>query len=388
MGDPSRSDRSLADRTLRADENGNSIRIGETSGDCLNVLLVGADPRNAYLIREMLAEARDVQIELDHAQELPSGLDYLAAGDTDVLLLDLPRTGDRDSEGHLSLQAQTRGVPIVVLADLGDKAIMARAQELHAQDYLVWGQLDSRTLLRSMRYAIERGQAEEQLRHSQQLASLGEMAAGIAHEIGNSLANILLYSRLLAPDGVPPQTRKDIGVICSEAGRAARLIKDLMSYARRPKPRMRRLDLHKILRKVLDMRRHQEEASNISMSTGFRDGPLYVKGSSSQLMQVFMNLSLNAEQALSASGGGKIMVTTEADEQWAMVSIADSGTGIPADSLSQVFSPFFTTRRAGRGTGLGLSTCYGLVIAHGGRIRAENNEMGGATFIVELPLAK
>ena len=136
------------------------------------------------------------------------------------------------------------------------------------------------------------------------------------------------------------------------------------------------------------MRRYEQKVQNINVSANLLSGPLYIKGDSSQLMQVFMNLMLNAEEALRESNGGNIVITTQIDGDWTKVSIADDGTGIPEENLNQVFYPFFSTKGVGEGTGLGLSTCYGIVTAHGGLIRAENNEMGGATFTVELPLAK
>ncbi|GAF94834.1 unnamed protein product [marine sediment metagenome] len=135
------------------------------------------------------------------------------------------------------------------------------------------------------------------------------------------------------------------------------------------------------------MRRYEEKVQNIDVSANLLKDPLYVKGDSSQLIQVFMNIMLNAEEALKESRGGNIVITTQIDGEWVKVSIADDGTGIAEENLSQVFYPFFTTKQAGGGTGLGLSTCYGIVTAHNGLIRAENNEMGGATFTVELPLA-
>ncbi len=356
-------------------------------GSRLKVLMVGGDAGSARLMREMLAGASDPPIELAHAQEPPAGPAQLVAGDADVLLLELTPDGERDFAEGVGRRVEAHRLPVVLLADLDDETLAARARELRAQDYVTRRRLDSRTLLRSIRYAIERRQAEEQLRHYRHLASMGEMAAGIAHEIGNSLNNILLYSRLLAPGEASPQTRKDIGVIRSEASRAARLVTDLLSYARRGKPRMCRLDLHKVLRKVLNVRRHQRKAADISLSTSFREGPLYVRGSSSQLVQVFINLVLNAEQALRTSQGGDIIVATEVNGEWATVSVADTGTGIPEETLDKVFDPFFTTKRAGEGTGLGLSTCLGIVNGHGGRIHAANNANGGATFTVELPLA-
>ncbi len=234
----------------------------------------------------------------------------------------------------------------------------------------------------------ERKRMEEQLQQSKVLVSLGKMTAGIAHEVNNPLGSVLLYSELLLKDDVSRQTKKDLRVIHNEAKRAAKIMTDLLIYSNGVKFQIRRLNLHKILNKALEMRRYEERVQNINVSANLLNGPLYVKGDSSQLMQVFMNLILNGEEALRESRGGNIIVTTQIDKQWAKVSIADDGAGILEENLSQVFHPFFTTKGVGEGTGLGLSTCYGIITAHGGLIRAENNEMGGATFIVELPLAK
>jgi two-component system NtrC family sensor kinase len=163
---------------------------------------------------------------------------------------------------------------------------------------------------------------------------------------------------------------------------------DLLTYSRRTGSQGRRLDLQKVLKKVIDMRRYTEMVRNIDITADLQDGPLYVAGNSSQLTQLFMNLMLNAEEALGETNGGNISITTRMDKGWAKISVADNGPGIPQENLQQIFYPFFTTRPTGKGTGLGLSTCYGIVTAHKGLIRAERNDMGGATFIVELPLVK
>ena len=229
---------------------------------------------------------------------------------------------------------------------------------------------------------------QEQLRHSQLLASLGEMTAGIAHEVNNPLGSVLLYSELLVAADVPRRVKKDLKIIHDEAKRAARIMTDLLTYSRKVNGEGHRLDLHKVIRTVLDMRRYAEMVQNITVTADMVEGPLHVKGNSSQLTQLFMNLMLNAEEALKQAGGGDIIVTTRADGEWAKISVADNGPGIPPENLQQIFYPFFTTKQVGEGTGLGLSTCYGIVTSHQGLIRAENNEMGGATFTVELPLAK
>ncbi|GAF74868.1 unnamed protein product, partial [marine sediment metagenome] len=319
---------------------------------------------------------------------LSLGLKRLAVGGIDVLLLDLSLPDDQGLNVCVRAHTQAPHVPIVVLTGLDDETMAASTLQIGAQDYLVKGQVDSIVLLRSIRYAIERKLAEEQLQHSQLLASLGKMTAGIAHEVNNPLGSILLYSELLMASDVPSRIKKDLRVIHDEAKRATRIMTALLTYGRRVKPQMHRLNLHVTLKKVLSMRRYEEKVHNITVSTNLRDGPLYVKGDSSQLAQLFMNLMLNAEEALGESNGGNIVVATQIDGKWAKVSIADDGIGIPQENLSQVFHPFFTTKPVGEGTGLGLSTCYGIVIGHKGLIYADNNEMGGATFTLELPLAQ
>ncbi len=234
----------------------------------------------------------------------------------------------------------------------------------------------------------EHKRIEEQLRQSQLLASLGQMTAGIAHEVNNPLSSILLYSELLLAGDIPREATKDLRAIHNEAKRAARIMTDLLTYSRKVEPKIHRVDLHKVLRKVINMRQYREKVQNINAFTYFHEVPLHVKGDANQLMQVFMNLMVNAEEALSKSGGGNITLTTRTYRQWAKVSIADNGTGISEENLNQVFHPFFTTKPTGQGTGLGLSTSYGIVTNHGESIHAENNDMGGATFTVELPLTK
>jgi len=218
-------------------------------------------------------------------------------------------------------------------------------------------------------------------------AFLGRVTSGIAHEVNNPLGSILLYSELLMASDVPAPVKKDLKVIHNEAKRAAKIMTDLLVYGRRIKSPTRRLNLHRILKKLLDMRRYEQRVQNIITSIKLQGGPLYVNGNLHQLRQAFLNLILNAEEVLNKCNGGNIVITTQTVAGWAHVSIADSGTGIPEGNLNHVFYPFFSTKRVGEGTGLGLSISYGIITNHQGRIRAENNKMGGATFTTEIPLA-
>jgi len=234
----------------------------------------------------------------------------------------------------------------------------------------------------------ETRKAHEQLQHTRLMVSLGEMTAGIAHEVNNPLGSILLYSELIMASDVPPALKKDLKIIHDEAKRATKIMTDLLIYGRRAKPHMRRVNLHYLLDKALGMRRYQQRLKNITVYKDYSAEPLYTIGDSMQLVQVFMNIILNAEEALKQTENRKINIKTRADSKWVKVVIADNGSGIPIENLNQVFYPFYTTKPTGEGTGLGLSTSYGIVTEHKGLIHAENNEEGGATFIVELPQAQ
>ncbi len=262
------------------------------------------------------------------------------------------------------------------------RVFVVMARPLHGPNGRLTG------IVESLHDITELRRAQSQLYHSQLLANLGEMTAGIAHEVNNPLGSILLYSELLLAGETSPQTRRDLRVIHDEAKRAARVISDLLTYSRRGNRQVRRIDLNRVLEKVVQMRNYPESVRNIATTTDFQDSPLTVRGDSSQLNQLFMNLVLNAEEALAGQGGGHIVIRSWKDGEWAKVAVSDDGPGIPPDNLKQIFYPFFTTKQPGEGTGLGLSTCYGIATGHRGLIRAENNPAGGATFIVELPLAE
>lgn len=234
----------------------------------------------------------------------------------------------------------------------------------------------------------ETKKVHEQLQHTRLMVSLGEMTAGIAHEVNNPLGSILLYSELIMASDVPPALKKDLKIIHDEAKRATKIMTDLLIYGRRAKPHMRRVNIHYLLDKALGMRRYQQRLKNIMVYTDYSAEPLYTIGDSMQLVQVFMNIILNAEEALKHVENRKISIKTRANSKWVKVIIADNGSGIPVENLNQVFYPFYTTKPTGEGTGLGLSTSYGIVTEHKGLIHAENNEEGGATFVVELPLAQ
>jgi PAS domain S-box-containing protein len=238
------------------------------------------------------------------------------------------------------------------------------------------------------RDVTEKLKMAEQLKQSQLLASLGTMTAGIAHEVNNPLGSVLLISELLLRDNGASHIKKDLKVIHSEAKRAAKIMSTLLAYRNGPTSSNRRLNLNRIIKRVLDIRQYRQNVLNIKATVNLPKNPIYVKGDSSQLTQVFINILMNAEEALMKKGERNINIDVSSDQEWAKISISDNGAGIPVENLEQVFHPFFTTKKVGDGTGLGLSTCYSIVTSHNGLIHAENNEMGGVTITIELPVIK
>ena len=238
-----------------------------------------------------------------------------------------------------------------------------------------------------MDYTRDLRKVQEQLRRSQMLATLGEMLTGIANEVNNPLGSILLYSELLMAGEVSSQMKEDLKVIHEEAGRAARTMTDLLNYYRQEKPEVCQLEINSILNDLFLTRFNTDRVHGIKTNLNLRDSPLTIEGNLSQLNQLFTNLIVNAEEAVTKSGGGNITITTRREGEWAQVMFIDDGPGIPPKHLERIFYPFFTTKQAADGTGLGLSTCCNIATTHKGLIHAENNKTGGAAITVEFPLA-
>jgi len=241
----------------------------------------------------------------------------------------------------------------------------------------------------------ERKQAEEEEKRLQQelyltrrLASIGELAAGVAHEINNPLTGILGFSQRLLKKSTSEEVSHDLEIIHSEAQRAARVVQNLLTFARRREPKKEYSNINDILQKALELRAYELKTSNIEVVTDLAPHLPEIMVDSPQIQEVFLNIILNAEQAMSEThGGGKLIIKTRQTEGHIRISFTDDGPGIPAEHLEKVFDPFFTTRAEKGGTGLGLSACHGIVTEHGGKIYVKSKMGKGATFRVELPLS-
>ncbi|HYA91239.1 MAG TPA: PAS domain S-box protein [Thermodesulfobacteriota bacterium] len=226
-----------------------------------------------------------------------------------------------------------------------------------------------------------------QLVSSEKMASLGKLAAGIAHEINNPLGGILIYSSLMIEDLPDEDPRRgDLVRIVQEAGRCKEIVKSLLEFARQTEPKMEPTDVNRAISDGLFFLVNQALFHNIDIVKKLDSFLPFVQGNAGQLKQVFMNIIVNAAEAM--HGNGTLTITTfrPPDGKTVFVEFADTGEGIPAENLTRIFDPFFTTKEVGKGTGLGLATSYGIVEDHGGKISVKSQVGEGTTFTIELPV--
>jgi PAS domain S-box-containing protein len=226
-----------------------------------------------------------------------------------------------------------------------------------------------------------------QLVSSEKMASLGKLAAGIAHEINNPLGGILIYSSLMMEDLPEDDPRRgDLVRIVQEAGRCKEIVKSLLEFARQTEPKMEPTDINRAISDGLFFLVNQALFHNIHIVKKLDSFLPFVRGNAGQLKQVFMNIIVNAAEAM--HGNGTLTITTfpAPDRKTVFVEFTDTGEGIPAENFTRIFDPFFTTKEVGKGTGLGLATSYGIIEDHGGKISVKSKLGEGTTFIIELPV--
>ncbi|HUJ90746.1 MAG TPA: ATP-binding protein, partial [Syntrophorhabdales bacterium] len=227
-------------------------------------------------------------------------------------------------------------------------------------------------------------QAQTQLIRTEKLASLGQLAAGVAHEINNPLGTITIYAHLLLKgmDKDDPR-REDVELIVNESNRAKEIVQGLLSFARETKLRPGPVNVNDLLEDVLGLVVNQSLFHNIKIRKSLFQGLPTIVADETQLKQVFLNIILNAAQAM--EGNGKLSITTTTERKQIKVRIRDTGPGIPPEVVKNIFSPFFTTKE--KGTGLGLAISYGIIERHNGKIDVDTELGKGSTFVVSLPIS-
>jgi PAS domain S-box-containing protein len=274
------------------------------------------------------------------------------------------------------------------LADNNALEFRYQTHDLEKIIYCVVVKMDGeRTLITFTDISKERDE-EEKLYLTDRLASIGEMAAGLAHELNNPLTGILALSQLLMGSDMLAEHKEDLECIHSEAKRAASIVKNVLLFARNKTEENGRASVNDVVKDVLRLREYEERASNITVVTNLEKNLPDIPIDKGQLQQAFLNIISNAEAAIKeAKRPGVLTVATQRANNHINISFSDNGCGIKKQIMPRIFDPFFTTKEIGKGTGLGLSICYSIIVKHGGKISVKSQVNEGSTFSIKMPIA-
>ncbi|APV44903.1 PAS domain S-box-containing protein [Dehalogenimonas formicexedens] len=241
--------------------------------------------------------------------------------------------------------------------------------------------------------ARKRAEEEKQLLRDKaeiasRLATVGEMAAGIAHEINNPLTGVIGFSEMLMDQDVTPEIKEQLQIINDGSKRVKDIVKRMLTFARQSKPMKSRIDIHELIENTLEIRGYVLKTANIEVARDYGQDLPWITVDPGQLQQVFLNLIVNAEYAMKQNQGikGILTVSTRKKADKMVLSFSDNGCGMSKETVGKLFQPFFTTKNPGEGTGLGLSVSRSIILEHGGEIQVESKPGSGSTFTVELPI--
>jgi two-component system NtrC family sensor kinase len=373
---------------------------------------LAAQAATAFMNGRLFSSLREKADELQQLTEYSENI--LESMDSGVLVLDLDGRVSRWNRAMEALDGREREAvlgrsldevfPPAFLEALRGSLVLGREEEIASIYKLHLSAQDGRGLIVNVSIApfqigsgerrgtvlilndiSARLQLEEQLQHTEKMASIGLLAAGVAHEVNTPLAGISSYTQLLRQQTGDDDPRSALlDKIEKQSFRAARIIQSLLNFSRSGRGEAERLDLDKLLTDVLSLVEHQLAASKIKVRRELSGDLPGIRADENQLQQVFFNLVLNARDAMPS--GGWLTVRTRVEDDAVVAEIADTGVGIQREHIKRIYDPFFTTKGIGRGTGLGLSISYGIVQEHGGAISVESAPGQGTTFRVTLPV--
>jgi two-component system NtrC family sensor kinase len=336
------------------------------------VIVIDRDGQLAYVNRALTTRVGKTSKEI-----MDRPLSEILGDETRALL---EKNDQQPSSAEIE-DAVLRGTFLMTVTPLASEHQPGKGAVLVARDITPHAQLEA-----------ERANLRNRLVQSEKLAALGQFVAGIAHELNNPLQGVLGHIELLRATGAfPKEIRRDMQRIYREADRAAKIVRNLLVFAGSRRMVRRRTSVNATLSRVLALRAPAFRAALIEVTRRLDDKLPRVKGDPLLLHQAFLNILLNAEQAIGAAGGRIEARTTlkEAERErdaMVVIEIRDTGPGISPTALPRVFEPFYTTKEVGKGTGLGLAITYGIIQEHGGQIAVANHPEGGAVFTVQLPV--
>jgi PAS domain S-box-containing protein len=374
--------------------------------------------RHASRVIGILGVARDVTDERERALALQrsesrytrlveSASDAIFMVDPAGIMISVNRSLERSSG---RLRDDLVGSPFADLVDTRDQAVAAQAiidtfegqrrrvelrytatdGELRQCSLTLTPLVESDTItgaLGVVRDVTDEKRLAEQLMQQEKLAAVGQLVSGVAHELNNPLASVMAFAQLLlaAPPGAE-YDRRAIEAINQESKRAAKIVANLLTFARQHQPERTTTDLNRVVDDTLELRRYALRIADVEVETRLDPALPMTWADPFQLQQVVLNLITNAEHALSAwNGVRRILITTSRAATQLVIRVEDTGPGIQPEHVARIFNPFFTTKPVGEGTGLGLSISDGILREHGGRIRVESHVGHGSTFFVEVP---
>jgi two-component system NtrC family sensor kinase len=242
-------------------------------------------------------------------------------------------------------------------------------------------------IIHACKEITEEKKIREQLLQNEKMAAVGKLVSGVAHELNNPLAGVIGFAEILMGRPGDERLKKSLARIREEAERASRIVRNLLTFARKHKPENVMVSVNAVLEKTLELRAYDLRVNKIKVVADLAPALPTTLADPNQLLQVFMNVITNAEQAMrEAHGRGALRLTTSGADGFIRVAIQDDGPGIAPANLKKVFDPFFTTKPVGKGTGLGLSICDGIIKEHGGTISVASALGQGTTFTIELPV--
>lgn len=357
------------------------------------VLLVEDNPADSDRIEYLLRTSDQASFKLTTVQTLQEGMEQLVAADYDVVLLDLSLPDANNLDAVLKMTQAWPRLPIVVLTGLDDVDAAIASLKHGVQDYLPKHRIDQEVVVRSLRYAIERKriteeakQAQEALRRAERLASLGTLAAGIAHEINNPIVAAWTSAQAalnVKDDPAASDLLEDaLQNIVQSVQRCRDTVENVLRFARQGEVVHKACNLPEVLQRAISETEHYAEVhENTIRWDGERELP-EVCGNATQLQQVVVTLLRNAIEA--SEEGDVVEVCSNPNGKQVLISVTDRGRGMTDEEKQRAFDPFFTSRKE-TGTGLGLSIAHGIIDGHGGSIEIESSEGVGTSVTVTLP---